>query len=98
MSKGWLDFLKDVVDPPLHRLDHALVRMYVKQRLAVVYPELRRDPHALEAAYRTLSLEPRPGVGNDEAPTVFELILPDPVKSQGLSPTPRKADPAQDGR
>lgn len=77
MSKGWLQFLKDAVEPPLHRLDHGMIKKYVKQRLAVVYPELKANPIALEQAYQTLSLEPRAGVGKDEAPTVFELVLPE---------------------
>lgn len=80
MSKGWLHFLRGAFEPPLHPLDHGMIRKYVKQRLSVVYPELRTDTQALENAYHTLSLEPRPGIGKDEAPTVFELVLPDSLK------------------
>ena len=43
----------------------------------MVYPDLRNNPVELERAYRALNLEPRPGIGKDEAPTVFELSLPD---------------------
>jgi hypothetical protein len=53
-----------------------MARRWIKQRLTAVFPELRNNPAALERAYRTLSLEPRPGQGADEAETVFELRVP----------------------
>lgn len=44
---------------PLHEVERRLAKEYVKRRLAVLYPELRADPEALERAYRELGLEPR---------------------------------------
>lgn len=44
---------------PLHALDRRLAKEYIKRRLALLYPELRADPEALERAYRELDLEPR---------------------------------------
>ena len=74
-----MQFLRGAFDlePKLHPLDHGMAKKYIKQRLAVVYPHLRNNPVELERAYRALSLEPRAGVGKDEAPTVFEMSLPD---------------------
>ena len=79
MTKGWLEFLKGAFDlePALHPLDHGMAKKYIKQRLGVVYPHLNNNPVALERAYHSLNLEPRLGVGKDEAPTVFELTLPE---------------------
>jgi hypothetical protein len=58
--------------PVVHPIDQGMAKRWVKQRLLAVFPELRGNPRALEAAYRSLSLEPRPG-GPDEMETVFEL-------------------------
>lgn len=41
-----------------------------------VYPELRDNPKALEAAYRSLSLDPRLGTDEGDAAAYFELTLP----------------------
>ena len=60
-------------EPDIHPVEHGLARRWIKQRLVVVFPELRNNPAALDRAYRALSLEPRPGHGHDEAETVFEL-------------------------
>jgi hypothetical protein len=81
MSKKWLQFFKGAFDlePALHPLDHGMAKKYIKERLGVVYPQLRNDPVALEKAYRALNLEPRAGIGKDEAPTVFEMTLPESV-------------------
>ncbi len=62
--------------PAIHPVEHGMARRWIKQRLIAVFPELRNNPAALEQAYRTLNLEPRPGQGADEAETVFELTLP----------------------
>jgi hypothetical protein len=43
---------------PLHEIDRRLAKEWIKKRLALLYPELRGDPAALEAAYRELGLEP----------------------------------------
>ncbi|MEO7932412.1 MAG: hypothetical protein ABIT76_04545 [Chthoniobacterales bacterium] len=81
MSNRWLQFFKSAfeLEPALHPLDHRMAKKYVKERLVVVYSELRNDPLALERAYQALNLEPRLGIGKDEAPTVFELSLPESV-------------------
>ena len=47
-----------------------------KQRLLVVFPELRNNPRALETAYQSLGLSPRPGTEEGDAETVFEMSLP----------------------
>jgi hypothetical protein len=43
---------------PLHAIDRRLAKEWIKKRLAGLYPELRGDPEALEAAYLELGLEP----------------------------------------
>ncbi len=53
-----------------------MARHWIKQRLIVVFPELRNNPRALERAYQTLSLEPRPGSEAGESDTVFEMSIP----------------------
>jgi hypothetical protein len=58
--------------PVVHPVDRGLAKRWIKQRLLAVFPELRGNPQALEAAYRSLSLEPQPG-GEGELETVFEL-------------------------
>ncbi len=42
---------------PLHEIDRRMAKEWIKKRLAALYPELRGDPLALEAAYRELGLE-----------------------------------------
>lgn len=64
-------------EPVLHPVEQQLAKRWVKQRLSVVFPELRNDPKALEQAYRDLSLEPREGDQEGEAETVFEVKLGD---------------------
>lgn len=58
--------------PVVHPVDASLAKRWVKQRLLAVFPELRGNPKALEAAYRQLSLEPTAG-GEGEDETVFEI-------------------------
>ncbi len=58
--------------PVVHPVDRSMAKRWVKQRLLAVYPELRGDPAALEAAYRSLSLDPQPG-GPGDAEIVFEI-------------------------
>jgi len=53
-----------------------MAKRWIKQRLMVVFPELRNNPRALEAAYHALNLEPRPGQEEGDAETVFEMTLP----------------------
>lgn len=66
-----------VREPQLHPVDHQMAKRWIKQRLVVVFPELRNDPAALERAYRTLGLEPRPGQEEGDMETVFEMSVPD---------------------
>ncbi len=58
--------------PVVHPVQRGLAKRWVKQRLLAVYPELRGDPKALEAAYRSLSLEAQPGAPG-EPDIVFEI-------------------------
>jgi hypothetical protein len=63
-------------EPELHPVDQGLAKRWIKQRLVVVFPELRRDPKALEKAYQSLGLTPREGTDEEDAETVFEVSLP----------------------
>lgn len=77
MKTGVVDFFKrKFAGEPLHPLDRGLARQWIKRRLMAVFPELRRDPVALERAYRDLSLEPRPG-GVGDMQTYFEVVPPE---------------------
>lgn len=58
--------------PVVHPVDRSMAKRWIKQRLLAVFPELRGDPKALEAAYRALSLEPRMG-GERGDELVFEI-------------------------
>lgn len=42
---------------PLHALDHRMAKEWIKKRLASLFPELRGNPEALEAAYQELGME-----------------------------------------
>jgi hypothetical protein len=64
-------------EPKLHPIDHQMAKRWVKQRLIVVFPELRNNPAALEQAYRELGLEPRLGDEEGDAETVFVLRAPE---------------------
>jgi len=61
---------------PLHPVEKGMAKQWVKKRLAVIYPELKNDPKALEEAYRSLSLEPRLGTEEGDQAAYFEMILP----------------------
>ena len=63
-------------EPALHPVERGMAKQWVKKRLAVIYPELKNDPKALEAAYRTLSLEPKLGTEEGDQATYFEMRLP----------------------
>ncbi len=64
-------------ETPLHPVDRQMAKRWIKQRLAVVFPELRNDPPALERAYQSLDLEPTVnGQHSGKAETVFEMKLP----------------------
>jgi len=75
------EFLKNKLqgEPPVHPVEGMMAKRWVKERLKRLYPELRSDPRALEAAYQALSLEPRPGLGEGGA-TMFEVVLPGRVE------------------
>lgn len=66
-------------ESPLHPVDRRMAKHWIKQRLVAVFPELRDNPRALERAYRSLSLEPRPGSEEGDADAVFEMSLPEGV-------------------
>ena len=53
-----------------------MAKRWIKQRLVSVFPELRQDPAALERAYHSLSLDPRPGTDEGDGETVFEMSAP----------------------
>jgi hypothetical protein len=78
MSAGLFQLIRTAFrrEPPLHPIDRQMAKRWIKQRLVVVYPELKNNPRALEAAYRALNLEPRPGQEEGDAETVFEMRLP----------------------
>ncbi len=63
--------------PQLHPVESQLAKRWTKQRLLVVFPELRNNPRALEHAYQSLNLEPRPGDEEGDAETVFVLTAPE---------------------
>jgi len=63
-------------EPALHPIERSMAKQWVKKRLVLVYPELKDDPEALEAAYRSLSLEPRLGTEEGDQATYFEMTFP----------------------
>ncbi len=63
-------------EPRLHPIDQKIAKRWIKQRLTAVFPELRQDAAALERAYQSLSLDPRPGLEEGEGDTVFEMNAP----------------------
>ena len=62
--------------PAVHPIEGRMAKRWIKQRLVAVFPELRNNPRALEAAYQALSLDPRPGQEEGEGETVFEMRVP----------------------
>ncbi len=62
-------------EPPLHPVDRQMAKRWVKERLKSMYPDLRSDPRALEAAYQSLSLEPLEGCG-EGGERLYEVSLP----------------------
>lgn len=65
-------------EPPLHPIEQKMAKRWIKQRLVSVFPELRKDAAALERAYQSLSLDPRPGTDEGDGETVFEMSAPWP--------------------
>jgi hypothetical protein len=78
MNSPLMQFFRKALgrEPALHPIDQGLARQWVRKRLAVIYPELKNDPVALDAAYRSLSLEPRLGAEEGEQAAYFEMTLP----------------------
>ncbi len=78
MTTGLFQKIKNAFarEHKLHPLDNRLAKRWIKQRLLVVFPELRNNPRALETAYQALGLAPRPGSEEGDADTVFEVSLP----------------------
>ncbi|MEQ1860436.1 MAG: hypothetical protein ABMA13_10910 [Chthoniobacteraceae bacterium] len=78
MKKGLFEVIKRAFtrQPKLHPVEAGLAKRWIKQRLLVVFPELRNDPPALDRAYRSLGLSPRPGTEEGEPAAVFEMSLP----------------------
>ena len=78
MKQGLFQFIKRTFarEPKLHPVDHRIAKHWIKQRLIAVFPELRNNPRALEAAYQSLGLTPQPGTEEGDAETVFEMSLP----------------------
>jgi hypothetical protein len=79
MKKGLFEVIRRAFSKKtdLHPLDAGLAKRWIKQRLIAVFPELRNNPRALEHAYQSLGLAPRPGRHEDEADTVFEMSAPE---------------------
>ena len=77
-TKGLLQLFKKAFrsEAPLHPIEQKMAKRWIKQRLVSVFPELRRDAAALENAYRSLSLDPRPGTEEGDNETVFEMSAP----------------------
>jgi hypothetical protein len=75
MKQGLFQVLKRAFtrEPKLHPVDHAMAKRWIKQRLLVVFPDLRNNPRALERAYQSLGLTPRAGTEEGELETVFEV-------------------------
>jgi hypothetical protein len=79
MKAGLFQIIKRAFStaPLMHPVEQRMARKWIKQRMVVVFPELRNNPRALEEAYRSLSLTPRPGQEEGEAETVFEITAPE---------------------
>ena len=79
-TKGLFQLLKRAfgAEAPLHPIEQKMAKRWTKQRLVSVFPELRKDAVALERAYQSLSLDPRPGTDESDGETVFEMSAPWP--------------------
>ncbi|MGC3990108.1 MAG: hypothetical protein QM796_10600 [Chthoniobacteraceae bacterium] len=78
MKTGLIGFISRAWhrEEKLHPLDQKMAKKWIKQRMLNVFPELRNNPIALEQAYHSLSLEPRPGTQAGDAGTCFEVQFP----------------------
>jgi hypothetical protein len=79
MNNGLFQLIKRAfrAEPKLHPIEQKMAKRWIKQRLAVVFPELRGNAVALEKAYQSLSLVPREGTEEGETGTVFEITAPE---------------------
>ncbi len=55
-----------------------MAKKWIKERLIVVFPQLRNNPRALERAYQNLGMEVEPGIEEGDAEAVFVLNAPEP--------------------
>jgi hypothetical protein len=78
MNSPLMEFFRRALgrEPALHPIDQGMAKQWVKKRLVAVFPELKDDPKALEAAYQALSMEPRLGSEEGDQATYFEMTLP----------------------
>jgi hypothetical protein len=78
MNSSLMQFFRKALgrEPVLHPIDRGMAKHWVKKRLVSVFPELKDDPKGLEAAYRSLSLEPRLGTDEGDNAAYFEMTLP----------------------
>ena len=78
MKQGLFQLIKRTFsrEPKLHPIEGRMAKRWIKQRLVIVFPELRNNPPALETAYQSLGLTPRAGTEEGDADTVFEMSLP----------------------
>lgn len=83
MNSPLMQFFRKALgrEPALHPVERGMAKQWVKRRLVLIYPELRNDPKALDAAYRSLSLEPRLGTEEGDQAAYFEMILPDSTEN-----------------
>jgi hypothetical protein len=79
MNKGFFQRIREAFtrEPKLHPVDRKMARHWIKQRLLVVFPELRNNPRELERAYQSLGMEVQPGQEEGDAEAVFVLHAPE---------------------
>lgn len=63
--------------PPVDAVECGMARAWIKRRLRAVYPELRNQPDALDAAYEELDLEPRRGSKDGDFFSYYEVKGPE---------------------
>jgi len=63
--------------PPVHPVEGRMAKQWIKRRLLAIFPELRNQPEALEAAYQELDLEPQRGANTGDPYIYFEVKLPE---------------------
>jgi len=83
MNRGILEFFKRTLigEAPIHPVDKRMAKDWIKRRLVAVFPQLRWDPVALEAAYQELTLEVQIIPGEDgQNERQFNLRYPGEVE------------------